>query len=137
RILFEGVDVPESGLGIVIAANRSRRQMMQRLGRVLGRRRAKLSRFVLIYAENSCADPFSSGHITDFYEECVPFAHEFARFDLARDDLDRLLDFLDGRDHGDATATQGRIVAASRRASEVAPATGDSGTVAVTGRTEA
>lgn len=37
RVLDEGVDVPEADLGIVTAANRSRRQMIQRLGRVLRR----------------------------------------------------------------------------------------------------
>jgi RNA polymerase primary sigma factor len=35
RLLDEGIDVPEADLGIIVAANRSQRQMVQRLGRVI------------------------------------------------------------------------------------------------------
>jgi superfamily II DNA or RNA helicase len=36
RVLDEGVDVPEADLGIMVSANRGRRQVVQRLGRVIG-----------------------------------------------------------------------------------------------------
>jgi hypothetical protein len=35
-VLDEGVDVPEADLGIMVSANRGRRQVVQRLGRVIG-----------------------------------------------------------------------------------------------------
>ncbi len=35
RVLDEGVDVPEADLAVIVAASRSRRQLVQRLGRVL------------------------------------------------------------------------------------------------------
>lgn len=95
RVLDEGVDLPEADLGIVTAANRSRRQMIQRLGRVLRRRDGKVARFVVMYAADTVEDPFSSGHIPDFYEACLPFAEDVQRFDLSHDgDLDGLLSFL-------------------------------------------
>jgi RNA polymerase primary sigma factor len=35
RILDEGIDVPAADLGIIVGASNSRRQMIQRTGRVL------------------------------------------------------------------------------------------------------
>lgn len=94
RILDEGVDVPECDLGIVMASNRSRRQMIQRLGRVLRRRPGKTARFVVLYAENSIEDPFAAGHLPDFYDHCIPWAEREGRFDLNRNQLPELLWFL-------------------------------------------
>jgi RNA polymerase primary sigma factor len=94
RILDEGVDVPECDLGIVMASNRSRRQMIQRLGRVLRRRPGKTARFVVLYAENSIEDPFAAGHLPDFYDHCIPWAEREGRFDLNRSELPELLRFL-------------------------------------------
>jgi RNA polymerase primary sigma factor len=94
RILDEGIDVPDADLGVVMASNRSRRQMIQRLGRVLRRRDGKIARFVVLYAEDSVEDPFSSGHLPDFYEDCLPWAAEHARFNLGAGGLPDLLKFL-------------------------------------------
>ena len=38
RVLDEGIDVPEADLGIVVSASNGRRQMIQRMGRVLRRK---------------------------------------------------------------------------------------------------
>jgi superfamily II DNA or RNA helicase len=35
RVLDEGIDVPEADVGVIVAASRSRRQMIQRMGRVM------------------------------------------------------------------------------------------------------
>lgn len=99
RILDEGVDVPDADLGIVMAATRSRRQMIQRLGRVLRRRPGKTARFVVLYAQNTVEDPFAlrvsrDGEQRDFYAECRPAAQEIEQFDLGADGLPRLLAFL-------------------------------------------
>ena len=39
RVLDEGIDVPDANLGIVMSASRTRRQMIQRMGRILRRKR--------------------------------------------------------------------------------------------------
>ncbi len=57
KILDEGVDVPEADLGIVLSTNRSRRQMIQRLGRVLRRSPGKQARFLVLYAKNTHRRP--------------------------------------------------------------------------------
>ena len=40
RVLDEGIDVPDANLGVVMSASRTRRQMIQRMGRILRRKRA-------------------------------------------------------------------------------------------------
>lgn len=97
RILDEGIDLPDADLGVVMASNRSRRQMIQRLGRVLRRREGKTARFVVLYAESSVEDPHTAGHLPDFYDDCLPWAAEHARFNLGAGELPQLLEFLDAR----------------------------------------
>lgn len=94
RILDEGVDVPEADLGIIMAASRGRRQTIQRLGRVLRRRPGKVARFVVMYAEGTVEDPFNGQELPDFYEECIPHADEFDKFDVAKGEMPSLLEFL-------------------------------------------
>jgi RNA polymerase primary sigma factor len=94
RILDEGVDVPDADLGVVMASNRSRRQMIQRLGRVLRKRDRKVARFVVLYAENSVEDPLAAGHLPDFYNDCLPWALDHAQFNLGAGELPQLLEFL-------------------------------------------
>lgn len=57
-VLDEGIDVPNVDLGAVLAGSRSRRQMIQRMGRVLrlksGGRKAK---FLVFYARETIEDP--------------------------------------------------------------------------------
>lgn len=121
RVLDEGVDVPEADLGIVTAANRSRRQMIQRLGRVLRRREDKVARFVVLYAANTVEDPFASGFIPDFYDSCLPFADAARRFDLSQDGHDEdLLTFLGVTDPGSAAAN-----ASPRNVSSPSPSDAD------------
>ena len=61
-------------LGIIVAASRTRRQMVQRMGRILrpkpdgGR-----ASFVILYAENTSEDPRSGAHET-FLEEATTVA---------------------------------------------------------------
>ena len=43
RVLDEGIDVPDANLGIVMSASRTRRQMIQRMGRILRRKARKPS----------------------------------------------------------------------------------------------
>ena len=81
QILDEGVDVPDADLAVIVGTTQSRRQMIQRMGRVLrlkpdGRR----ARFVLLYVRGTSEDPIMSG------------AHE-AFFDMITDTADAVKHF--------------------------------------------
>lgn len=94
RILDEGVDVPEADLGVIVAANRSRRQMVQRLGRVLRKKHdGRSARFVVLYASQTVEDPTMFEDPSGFYTDCLPHAEAHRKFDIATD-VDSLLRFL-------------------------------------------
>lgn len=92
RILDEGVDVPEADLGLVLAANRSKRQIVQRLGRVIRRKAdGRAGKFVVFYAIGTLEDPDVSGD--EHLNQVLPHARELGYFTLP-DDLDEVLEFL-------------------------------------------
>ncbi len=53
RALDEGVDVPEVGVGIIIASGKSTRQLVQRQGRLIRPVQGKTARLYVVYAENT------------------------------------------------------------------------------------
>ncbi len=58
RLLDEGVDVPAADLAIVLASSRSRRQMVQRMGRVVRKKKdGRLARLAILYVMDSSEDP--------------------------------------------------------------------------------
>ena len=58
RLLDEGVDVPAADLAIVLASSRSRRQMVQRMGRVVRKKKdGRLARLVVMYVMGTSEDP--------------------------------------------------------------------------------
>ncbi len=58
RLLDEGVDVPSADLAIVLASSRSRRQMVQRMGRVVRKKKdGRLARLAVLYVEDTSEDP--------------------------------------------------------------------------------
>jgi Helicase conserved C-terminal domain len=62
KVLDEGVDVPHADLAVVIAGSTSRRQMIQRMGRVLRRKPdARQARMVILYVEGTAEDPSNDG----------------------------------------------------------------------------
>ena len=85
RVLDEGIDVPAADIAIVLAAFRNRRQLVQRLGRVL---RVKpdggRARLVLAHARGTGEDPDRGGHAA-FLAEVRDVALAIDRLDLARD----------------------------------------------------
>ncbi|GAB84064.1 DEAD/DEAH box helicase family protein [Gordonia rubripertincta] len=74
RVLDEGIDVPEADVGIVLAASRTRRQMIQRMGRVIRPKSdGRAAVFLIFYAEGSSEDPKLGAHGT-FLEQLTDIA---------------------------------------------------------------
>ena len=85
RLLDEGVDVPEADLGVIVAASQQRRQMVQRMGRVLRRKQdGRAARFVIIFVEDTSEDPDGHAHET-FLNEILDVAEDIQRFSPDRD----------------------------------------------------
>lgn len=92
RILDEGVDVPEADLGIIVAANRSQRQMVQRLGRVIRKKKdGRVGRLVVLFAINTVEDPDVQGE--EFLGRVLPFARRYEFFEISTD-VQKIEDFL-------------------------------------------
>ena len=84
RVLDEGVDVPDAELALVLAAFRTRRQMIQRLGRVLRRKPdGRAATLVVAFAVGTREDP-AHGAQEDFLSEVT---------DVARSITTRRLDY--------------------------------------------
>lgn len=85
RVLDEGVDVPAADVAVALAAFRTRRQMIQRLGRVLRLKDdGREARLVLAYAMDTAEDPRRGGH-AGFLEEVAEVARGIDRIDLDAD----------------------------------------------------
>lgn len=117
RVLDEGVDVPDVNLGIVVSASRTRRQMIQRMGRILRRKRPGTgARFVIVFAKDTLEDPRTAVDRDGFIEEIQEIAESAEAFDAT--DLTGLTDFL---------AYSGPAeVPEPRRVASIGPATGES-----------
>jgi hypothetical protein len=85
RVLDEGVDVPDANLGIVMSASRTRRQMIQRMGRVLRRKRPGVAaRFVIMFATDTLEDPSYGTERDGFLDEIERISGEIRVFDSAQ-----------------------------------------------------
>jgi superfamily II DNA or RNA helicase len=84
RVLDEGVDVPDANLGIVMSASRTRRQMIQRMGRILRRKRPGVAaRFVIMFAKDTLEDPTNRIDRDGFLDEIERIAQATGVFDGA------------------------------------------------------
>ncbi len=85
RVLDEGVDVPDADLALVLAAFRTRRQLVQRLGRVLRRKPdGRAAQLVLVHAIDTQEDPARGGH-REFLDEVRDVARTIDAVDLDAD----------------------------------------------------
>ncbi|HEY1738807.1 MAG TPA: DEAD/DEAH box helicase [Acidimicrobiia bacterium] len=93
RVLDEGIDVPDANLGVVMSASRTRRQMIQRMGRILRRKRAGVAaRFVIMFAKDTLEDPSNRIERDGFLDEIERIAQATGVFDGARfEELDAFL----------------------------------------------
>jgi len=82
RVLDEGVDVPDANLGIVMSASRTRRQMIQRMGRILRRKRPGIAaRFVIMFANDTVEDPTNRVERDGFLDEIERISEATRVFD--------------------------------------------------------
>jgi hypothetical protein len=93
RVLDEGIDVPDANLGIVMSASRTRRQMIQRMGRILRRKQAGVAaRFVIMFAKDTLEDPANRIERDGFLDEIERISDATGVFDGERfADLDAFL----------------------------------------------
>ncbi len=85
RVLDEGIDVPDANLGVVMSASRTRRQMIQRMGRILRRKRTGVAaRFVIMFAKDTLEDPAQRIERDGFLDEIERIADATGIFDSAR-----------------------------------------------------
>ncbi len=85
RVLDEGVDVPDAEVAIVLAAFRTRRQMIQRLGRVLRLKDdGRAARLVIAFARGTREDP-AMGAQEDFLTEVTGVARSIRTTDAGAD----------------------------------------------------
>jgi hypothetical protein len=85
RVLDEGVDVPDANLGIVMSASRTRRQMIQRMGRILRRKAPGVAaRFVIMFAKDTLEDPTQRVEVDGFLDEIERISDATGIFDGAR-----------------------------------------------------
>ena len=92
-MLDEGIDVPDANLGVVMSASRTRRQMIQRMGRILRRKRAGIAaRFVIMFAKDTLEDPASRIERDGFLDEIERISEASGVFDGAH--FDELAAFL-------------------------------------------
>ncbi len=79
HLLDEGVDVPEADLGIILAATRTRRQMVQRMGRVLRLKSDnRMATFIIVYIAGTTEDPDKGAH-ENFLDEILDIAEKISR----------------------------------------------------------
>ncbi|UYP20191.1 DEAD/DEAH box helicase family protein [Rhodococcus sp. Z13] len=76
KVLDEGVDVPEADVGIILASSKSRRQMIQRMGRIIRPKSdGRPASFLVMFAANSSEDPSNGAHGT-FLDQLTGIASE-------------------------------------------------------------
>ncbi len=94
RVLDEGIDVPAADLAVIVGASRSRRQMIQRMGRVLRRKPdGRHARFAVLFVEGTIEDPRLGAHQA-FLGEIVDVADRVYCFPAAGASRDAIVDAL-------------------------------------------
>lgn len=92
RVLDEGVDVPAADLAVIVSASKTRRQMIQRMGRVLRRKDDdRLARIAILYLQGTTEDPAGGAHEA-FLSEVTTVADDLE--DFRSDRLEEALTFL-------------------------------------------
>lgn len=93
RILDEGIDVPEAELAIIASASQTKRQMIQRMGRVI-RLKADggIARIIILFVPATPEDPNTGGYEA-FLNEVIPHARSEIR--VSGEDITAIKDWLE------------------------------------------
>jgi len=93
QTLEEGVDVPDADLAIIVASSKQRRQMIQRMGRIMRRKSdGRDARFIILYVKGTDEDPRLGAHEL-FVDELLAVAREADLFEIEQaTELRRFLD---------------------------------------------
>jgi superfamily II DNA or RNA helicase len=92
KILDEGVDVPEADLAIILASSKTRRQFIQRIGRVVRKKKdGRFAKIIFLYVSGTMEDP-KVGSDESFISIVEEVAQSKKRF--TDKDSDDLIDFL-------------------------------------------
>ena len=95
QTLEEGVDVPDADLAIIVASSKQRRQMIQRMGRIMRRKSdGRDARFIILYVKGTDEDPRLGAHEL-FVDELLTVAREADLFEIEQ--VEALRRFLDPR----------------------------------------
>lgn len=93
KLLDEGIDIPEAEVGIILAASKTRRQMIQRMGRIIRPKAdGRHATFVIVYVAGTSEDPATGAHET-FLEQITDIAVEVNRA-AASEAVEILADWL-------------------------------------------
>ena len=85
QTLDEGVDVPEADLAVILGATQTKRQMVQRMGRVIRKKQDKrYARFVYTYVRDTVEDPAQGAH-ESFLDDMFDAAEEVRSFVIPGD----------------------------------------------------
>ncbi len=80
KVLDEGIDMPEADIGIILAASHSKRQMIQRMGRIIRPKQdSREAKFFILYVHNTNEDPEFGAHET-FLQEMKESATDMIDF---------------------------------------------------------
>ena len=97
RVLDEGIDVPRADVGVIMAGSRSKRQMIQRMGRVIRPKEdGRSATFIVMYVRGTAEDPARGAH-EDFLEQLTDVAQDIACFGQGMPGADLLTWYHDGR----------------------------------------
>jgi RNA polymerase primary sigma factor len=94
KLLDEGIDVPTADLAIITGMSKSKRQIIQRVGRVIRKKQDKgHGRIIIIISNDTIDDPKVSkteANYSDFIDENI----KISRFDL-NEDMEKLQKYLE------------------------------------------
>ncbi|MHC1773822.1 MAG: DEAD/DEAH box helicase [Lentimicrobium sp.] len=96
KVLDEGIDMPEADLGIILAASKTKRQMIQRMGRIIRPKKDnRPATFFIIYFKNTSEDPDFGAHEA-FLDEMTDHAVELHNFGENPGNLDIFEWYIEG-----------------------------------------
>ncbi|HPG32212.1 MAG TPA: DEAD/DEAH box helicase [Lentimicrobium sp.] len=96
KCLDEGIDVAEADLGVILSASQTKRQMIQRMGRIIRPKKdGRPAAFIILYFRNTSEDP-DFGAYEGFLSEMYDHAADVKEFPINSGELEILVWYLGG-----------------------------------------